>query len=351
MRSSTSKLFPPPIVPLRRNLALLIASILFLSSWFFLHIFPWVADGASNWLKTVGLSAGAVPLLFALWKMVGTFAAKTVKSEKASFIERWLRHRRAKGALISILTASVLLFFTTGSIYLENKKSLDANFQLSVLTMENDILFSPLSKLKTSTDDGGLVGGPFFIFPPPGKLRLRLDEPTHWSLENEEPRKVFPWKSVRLSVPDDFVPIELRVLLLVPNPRLFNKLLARGQTSGKHRMEIEIDGKPQPPIDDFRRGVVWLGGSKKQLEDLKLKESDSDMERRFEECNPLADDEKLNILKTEPIFHESDIIREDHTVTITLVNLEKDRRVKKVIQASDIAAGKIKTICLEAKNL
>ncbi len=351
MRSSSSKLFPPPIVPLRRNLALLIASILLLSSWFFLHIYPWAADGTGDLLKKIGLGAGAVPLLFAVWKMIGTFAAKTVKSEKTSIIERWLRHRLAKGVLTSVLAVSVSLFATTGSIYLEDDRPLDTPVNLAVLTT-GDIPFAPIQELTTSPEDGRLGGGPFFLFPPPAELWLRVEEPMGWSLKQDKPIHPRPWKSVKLSSTDNLEEVKLRVLWLAPSEFLMSLLPAKGQLIDSiYQVRITIDGTPYL-IDDFRKGVIWLGGPAALIKNRINNESESDGSTRLGNClssppESESGSELMSKWNANMEIIETAIIKPEDTVKIEVIDLlQPVMSITKTIPADTIEAGTIKAVCL-----
>lgn len=351
MRSSQSKLFPPPIVPLRRNLALLTASILLLSSWFFLHIYPWVADGASELMNKVGMGVGALPILLAVWKMTGTFLAKTAKSEKTSVVERWLRHRRAKSVLMSVLAASVLLFATTGSIYLQDDGPANTSVRLAVL-MEGDIPFPPVRELVSSAEHDRIAGGPFFFFPPPGDLRLRVEEPIGWGLKQDEPIRPLPWRSEKLSVKKDLKKVELRVLWLAPGDFLMSLLPAKGQLiDSVYQVRITIDGKPHL-IDDFRKGVIWLGGSRELIQSQISNESDSDGSIRRGKClssppESEAGSELLSKWNANMEIIETDIIKADDTVKIEVIDLlQPAMSITRTIPASDIEAGTIKPVCL-----
>ncbi len=349
MRSSPSVLFPPPIIPLRRNLVLLTASIVLLSAWFFLHIYPWAADGASDLLKKIGLGAGAVPLLFAVWKMIGTYAAKTVKSEKGSILERWLRHRHAKGVLISLLVSSALLFSTTGSIYLSDDDLSGDSVKLAVQTSA-DTPFSSLPELSTSDADGKLGGGPFFLFPPPAELKLRLDKPIGWSLKEDQPIRPRPWRSVKLSVMEDIEAVELRALRLAPGNGLMSFLPAKGQQIEKtYQIRITIDEKPYM-VDDFRQGVVWLGGPIALLQDRIDNEPESDRNARLEKClTPAGEsrDDMIDKWNANVEVLETEFIKSSDTLTIEVIDLQMPEFSSiRTLPAGAVSVGITKTECL-----
>jgi hypothetical protein len=352
MRSSPSVLFPPPIVPFRRNLALLTATILLLSSWFFLHIYPWAADGTSDLLKKIGLGAGAVPLLFAVWKMIGTYAAKTAKSERGSIIERWLRHRRAKGVLISLLVASALLFSTTGSIYLSDDSLSGNSVKLSVQTSA-ETPFPPLPELTTSESGGKLGGGPFFLFPPPGELKLELVEPTVWSLKEDKSIRPRPWRSVKLSVTEDFEAVELRALRLAPPSSLIQLLPPKDQQTEKTvELRISIGGKPYI-VPDLRQGVVLLGGPEALLRDLINKESDNHRNAGLRKCltNPGSESQMKSKWSANIEILKTDFIKPGETVTFEVIDLiQPELSFSGSISTGKFLAGSIITECLERQR-
>jgi hypothetical protein len=348
MRSSQSKLFPPPIVPFRRNLALLTATILLLSSWFFLHIYTWVAYGFSDLLKNIGLGAGAVPLLFALWKMIGTYAANSVKSEKTPLIERWLRHRHAKGVLISSLVATVLLFSITNSIYLDDNRPSGGTVRVAVET-NGETPFPSLPELTTSDSEGKLGGGPFFLFPPPATLRFQLKEPMGWNLKEDGPIRPRPWRSVKLSVLEDFETVQIRVLRLVPGSALMSFLPAKGQQIEKtYQVRVTINGKSYM-VDDFRKGVIWLGGPAVLLKDRIDKEPESDRNARLEACMVSSESSSDTMEKWNANVQvlETDIIKSSDSVTIEVIDLQiPDLSSIMTLPAGALSVGTIKTQCL-----
>jgi len=352
MRSSPSILFPPPIIPFRRNLALLTVSILLLSAWFFLHIYPWAADGASDLLKKIGLGAGALPLLFAVWKMFGTYAARTVNTEKGSILERWLRHRRAKGVLISLLVSSALLFSTTGSIYLSDDDLSGDSVKVAVQTSAGTP-FPPLPGLSTSETGGKLGGGPFFLFPPPGELKLQLDEPIGWSLKEDLPIRPRPWRSVKLSVLQDIEVVELRALRLVPPSTLIQILPSKDQqTERTVELHIIIDGKPYI-VPDLRQGVVLLGGPEALLRNLINRESDEHRNAGLRKCLTSQGSENQMKAKWNANIEvmETDFIKPGDSVTFKVIDLfGSELSFENTIPAGKLLAGTIVTECLERQR-
>jgi len=352
MRSAPSVLFPPPLAPLRRNLALAVASIALLSSWFYLHIFPLVAEGANRLTARLGLGAGALTGLLALWKIIGTFAIRTVKSEKGSVLERWLRHRLAKPVLTTLLAASIVLFSMTSSVYLHEDRDVEDTIKLSLLTVDG-LPFPPLRELQTSPSDGRLGGGPIFLFPPPGELRLKLDKPSGWRLVDDGSVRPRPWNTVSLQASRVIKEVELRVLRLVPGNTLINILRAGGQqAAATHVLRVKFGGKTYL-VDPFRPGVVWLGGPRTMLWERVHRESESDRDLRLAKCLESQESvqEMKNLWNANIEVMETDFIKPDEDVVIEVVDLNQlhpGLSFNKTIPAAKLVTGEVDTECLEA---
>ncbi len=180
LREGPSVLFPPPAAPFRRNLGLAVASLAVLGFWFSLHILPLVAHGAAAWTAKLGLGAGAVAVLAALWKLIGSYLAGAFEDEQGSLVDRWLRHRRASKVLVPLLVAALLLFASTSSIYLRHD---DDAVELARLALETSrgYRFDAVPELATSIEDGRtLAGGPLLLRLPPRRLLVRLEQTSGW---------------------------------------------------------------------------------------------------------------------------------------------------------------------------
>lgn len=353
MRGSRSVLFPPPIVPLRRNLALAIGAIALLSAWFFLHIFPLAEEGANRTMASLGLGAGAVAGMFAVWKVIGTFAVKTVKSERGSIFERWLRHRNAKGILMMALMASIVLFSTTSSVYLEdNSPDVDA-VGLSVETSDG-LPFPRLPQLATSKEAGDkLDGGPIFMFPPPFELRLNVDRPIGWSLEDgDEVVRPRPWKRVKLLVEGNLRELELRVLRLVPNKFLMDVLPSRSNTTTTktYQLRLTLSGETHV-VEDYRPGVIWAGGPVNLLKRISEKENESDRQASLERCLAGAGQFREQIMSkwnSHQEFLKIPIIRPDDEVTIEVLDASGATVwSRKTVSGGTLSTNTINPQCLE----
>ena len=343
MRGSRSVLFPPPIVPLRRNLGLAIATIAFLSCWFYLHIYTLVEDKANEWMAGLGLGAGAVAGLLAIFKVIGSFASKTVKNEKEPILERWLRHRNAKDVLLTMLVASVVLFFTTHSIYLTHDSPYMDEIRLSIETEDNrPLTFRP--EISTSSGEGDkLGGGPFFALPLPFKrLKLGVSQPDGWKLKaGKEIITPTFLRSVKLQAADIFInPGKLRVLRIAPGTMLAGILPAIGKQSEKtYQLKVTIDGEART-LDEFHNQIIVVGGPKALLEQRIMMEPATDRIASLEECQkdasaPQYSDAKIKYLETPQITGDS---------SITIELLGGDHLPFKLERSLGADALKVKTI-------
>lgn len=354
MRTSRSVLFPPPIIPLRRNLALATAAIALLSAWFYLHIYPLVAHGTSRWMAQMGLGAGAVAGIIAVWKTVGTYVAKSVKSEKGSVVERGLRNRHAKGVLLSFFIAAVVLFFTTSSIYLTHDGDSTEAVNLSVETTSG-LSFPPIPALATSPSEGRtLAGGPMFLFPPPGELLLRVDQPVGWALPGSNVIKPRPWTRVNLRVSRDLEKLDLRVLRLTPNSTLMSLLPEQLQAMPGRTYQLRVTvGGQVFTVDDLRQGVVVVGGPEELLKKLIDQESASDRQAGLEDClmfSGVSRNEMMSKWKSGEKLLPSPIFGADETIVVEVQDLNSMRIWSKTaIQVASLSTGNINTQCLEVK--
>ncbi|NNK99309.1 MAG: hypothetical protein HKO88_09675, partial [Xanthomonadales bacterium] len=353
MRGSRSVLFPPPIVPLRRNLGLAIAAIALLSAWFFLHIYPLAEEGANRTMASLGLGAGAVAGLFALWKMIATFAAKTVKSEKGSIVERLLRRRNARSVLMMVLLASIVLFSTTSSVYLEDNSPDASAVGLSVRTSDG-LPFPRLPQLTTSKETGDkLDGGPIFMFPPPLELRLNVDRPIGWSLKDSvEVVRPRPWKQVKLLVRGDLKELELRVLRLVPNKFLMDVLPSRSNTTTTKTYQLRLTLRGETHlIKDYRPGVIWAGGPIELLKNISEKESESDRLASLERCLAGAGqfrEQMISKWNSHKEFLKIPIIGPEDEITIEVLDASGATTwSRKTVSAGTLSTATINPQCLE----
>jgi len=346
MRSSPSVLFPPPVIPVRRNLGLATATILVLSSWFYLHLYPFVADGANRMMGQLGLGAGALAGLFAIWKMIGTYAARTVRSDNGSIIEKWLRHRRAKGALVSLFVASLLVFSSTSSIYMRDDSGTGETIRVAVRTADG-LDFSPRHELIISAEKSGLGGGPVFLFPPPSELWLRIEEPAGWTLKEDGPLRPRPWRSENLLTSKDFVmkkEPDPGVLRLAPTSTLM-QFLPQKDSQGPHELHVTISGTTYV-VPKFHKGVVWVGGSVTRLKEFVAGEMPGDRIASLKDCliSGGSEDKMMALWTGHDIFLDTPVIEPGDTISIEVISPILPS--KRSVPAGTILDGRIQTECL-----
>lgn len=354
LREGPSVLFPPPVAPYRRNLGLGIASAAVFGTWFSLHIFPLVAHGASAWTARLGLGAGALAMLAALWKLIGSYVAKAFQSEQGSIVDRWLRHRRAATVLAPVLVAVLLLFGSTSSIYLSHDN--DSVDQVRVaLNTSDGYRFDAIPVLATSVEDGRtLAGGPLLLRLPPRRLSVSVEQPAGWTTRVAEvsPR---PWRREQLLVSRDLDKAELRVLRLAPNNTLAFWPAAPGVESPSKTFALTITiGDDRYTLDDFRQGVVYLGGPGEVLVSAIAGETIDQRRESLRKClfpPGVADEQMMGIWGPEiderRHFLETPILAGDETLVVELVETTTSAVWStKTVSAAELKTDAIETVCL-----
>jgi hypothetical protein len=282
LRAAGSVLFPPPIAPLRRNLFLAMTTIVLLAAWFYWHIYPMFMDGGTKLAAKAGLGTGVFAAAMVLYKAIKPLWDKAIGREQSTLLERLFRHRWAKGVLISLLAGAVALFATTSSLYLTHDGDSQNTFRMSVETPNGH----QFPELVTSPGEGKvLAGGPIFMFPPPRELILKVTEPAGWSLTANHTVRPRPWKRLDLRVTRHLEKQELRVLRLVPDNSLFSHLskFSISNPGAIYQLRVTI-GDQVVTHDDFRRGVVVIGGPRELLETSIAEEEPANRDTSIRKC-------------------------------------------------------------------
>lgn len=354
LREGPSVLFPPPAAPYRRNLGLAVASVGVIGAWFSLHILPLVAHGAAAWTARLGLGAGALAVLAALWKLIGSYLAKTFQSERGSIVDRWLRHKRTATVLVPLLVAALLLFASTSSIYLNHDDSSVDEVRMALTTSEG-YPFDAIPVLATSVEDNHtLAGGPLLFRLPPRRLYVSVERPAGWKARMAKlaPR---PWRREQLLVSRDLDKAVLRVIRLAPNNTLAFWPAAPGADDpGKHfALTVTIDDH-RYTIDDFRQGVVYLGGPREVLASAIAGETIDQRRESLRKClfpPRVADDAMMAIWGPEDDdrrhFLETPILAGDETLVVEVVETTTSAVWStKTVSAAALKTDTIDTVCL-----
>ena len=279
-------------------------------------------------------------------RMRWTYAAKTAKNEKNSLVERWLRHRYAKGVLISLLVVSALLFSTTSSIYLTNDGPSDETVKVTVQTADG-LDFSPRHELTTSATKGKLDGGLLFLIPPPGELKFRLEEPVGWSLRANQSGLPRPWRSVNLLVSRDFVvgvKPEPGILRLVPRSTLM-QFLPKKSGGMNYELHVKVNGVTYV-VPHLHKGVVWLGGPVARLKEFIANEKPSDRQVSLNGCliSGESPNSMMDLWGSSDILLETPIIKSGDTVSIEVIGPVLPSKM--TLPTEKILDGTISTECL-----
>jgi len=124
------------------------------------------------------------------------------------------------------------------------------------------------------------------------------------------------------------------------------------QTGATHALQVKFGGKTYR-IDDFRPGVVWLGGPAAMLRDRMSRESGSDRDLSLAKCLESRESvqEIKNLWNANIEVLETDFIKPDEEVVIEVIDLHQlhpGLSFNKTIPAGELLTGKVDTECLEA---
>jgi hypothetical protein len=354
MRAEGSVLFPPPIAPLRRNLFLAMTTIVLLSAWFYLHIFPLFMDGSTRLAAQAGLGTGVFAAVMVLYKAIKPLWDKAIGREQSSLLERLFRHRWAKGVLTSSLAGAVALFATTSSLYLTHDGESRSTINLSVKTPDGH----QFPELVTSPAEGKvLAGGPLFMFPPPRELILEVTQPAGWSLTSNHNVRPRPWKRLDLHVTRDFKKQELRVLRLAPDNSLFSHLPKTSVSNPNVIYQLQVKIGEQGDTykrDDFRKGVVVIGGPRKLIETRIAKEEPANRNASIGKCvsgNASAKKMMNDAFRSNEKILVTPIIKPSDIVLIQVINKASGKvRSELSISGDSLLTESVDTKCLKVNK-
>jgi len=353
-------LFPEPVRPVRNNLVLAVASIALLSGWFYLHIYPSVADSASRVFGNIGIGAGALAGLVAFWQLVGAILTQGSRRRATeSLIPQMLRHRLARWFLWPLFIVAFLLSATTTSIYFDlDSEDVDA-LELDLLVGE-DLIWNPLPKLSVSRTDNRLrAGGPVFLQLPPSELQLRVATPADWQV-NAASRLVQPrpWRSARIRASTELSRLELRPLRVAAMWNLVEWLPRPGADASTTRYSLKIgigDGPLTELEGDLRQGLVYLGGTEANLENFYGRESAADREVELKKCDFMNNFESMiGYWRPEDAsyqrFYSTAPIEAGQVLTIQVDKIENGIEMGKIfsgtVSPESLQVGRISTVCI-----
>ncbi len=360
LRTDRSVLFPKPVAPLLLNLTLLVGATLAFMFWFYLHWYPLVSYGAEKRAAQIGLTVGAAISFFAVAKIVLTWLLSKLPRRETSFVDKCLRHSRARWCIAFLLCLSVTLLATTSSVYLklddESAESIDV-----VLESSADSHWRTRRTLTVSRPDNLIAGRPGITLRPPDELTVRVAAPAEWSVgDNSRTIHPGPLQSIRLSVRDDFVKMELTVVRIVPRFDIVGLLAEPGGENPlrRYRLHVEIDGMPVTSIDDLRQGIVYFGGDAGQTQNKLSAEGEADRRVAVTRCDITGSEQVISDLlqawaPEEPARRHmisTPILEPGQALSIWVTEISDGlpgRTIaKKTVSVAELQTDRINTICL-----
>jgi len=297
-------------------------------------------------------------MLAALWKLVGSYLARAFQSEQGTIVDRWLRHRRASIVLVPVLVAALLLFGSTSSVYLNHDDASVDQVRLALETTDG-YRYDALPELATSLeDDHVLAGGPLLLRLPPQQLLVRVERPAGWNSEVAavSPR---PWRRVQLLVSRDLEKTELRVIRLAPNNTLASYPAPPGDETPKISSTLTVTiGDRSYTLDDYRQGVVYLGGPREVLTSAIAGETIDQRRESLRRClfpPGVADAQMMEIWgpEVESRRHvlETPILAGDETLVVEVVETATSIVwSKKTVSVAELKTDTINTVCLGKRS-
>ena len=295
MRTNNNVLFPKREKAIYQNLLLFAAASLALTWWFFAHVYDLLNYTIAAWAGVLGIGT-ALPAAIAVGQKVLSMVKGTWHSqEQVSWFETYLRHPSAPAVLGSYLVVSLVLLFTTYSMYL-TVDATDPNtlgvYEIAVtLPGSEDKAWRKFPNLSTDlsmgkTQDGGFVL--FQFFPP--ELDLNVSRPYGLELDsnsgNSYKFKFFRNQSIKLEAPSAFIDDGSRPMRLILRTSLQNNLTKPGSNCNEYRECSEIWIK----IDDniikhpLHQGIIYFGTHQSILEEKLNAEWEYERSEGFRLC-------------------------------------------------------------------
>ena len=206
------------------------------------------------------MGGAAVAGLFLFIKTLRAETQKILPERKtASWTERALHNHRSRQVLALACLASIILFASTNSIYLEVDYARDVkvNIKIGNVSASNKTFWKGKPVLVLSQEEGKLLaGGPVFFKPWPVSLNLSLEKPAGWNLSNTE---IFlnPFRSTKLTIDKTLI------IRLVPGEALHNRLFEEGRV---FQLQVTVGDQQPEVLSDWQTSTVHSGAPKSELE-------------------------------------------------------------------------------------
>ncbi len=259
-----------PPGPYRWNLALLLAAMVLLPMWFYLHLYPLVASSLAVGALGAGLAAGAL----AAWKLISSFLGDGLAEEGRSRVEKVLRNPKATGFLAVALAVVLVLCLTTSSVYLIHDRD-DLNTVVMVARDQSVHL--------EASPQADLVGRPVFFNWPGSSLRFDVKSPVDFEIRAPG-RRLVPWRRLELRASRDLAPLPVvriaassQITTLLPEAELTAPLAT-------YSLVITIGGSEHKTLSDVRRGLVYLAANEDIADASRSREKAAEMERSLTDC-------------------------------------------------------------------
>jgi len=223
------------------------------TKWFWINLgaICALAPAATYWFQQHTIWA-LVRLIWGLVENATQFDAWDASRQLLSsfVVTRWL--------VVAILLFAVL-WWTTGSLYLELAGNKGGEYQVEVVRKTDG---SPVLASATLSAGQAVIGKPTFWHWRATALQCRILRPIEYEPLDCE---VAPRKSTRIAVPGDFQPKEFHLLRLVPVGSLY-RTLAHDSDQLTARYDLEIkQGNTVVRLKDLRRQTVYMGAREDEM--------------------------------------------------------------------------------------
>lgn len=235
--------------PPRWKLFFLFILVSLVTVWFYRHLYLYVSQ--------VLLIGGSLSVV-ALWKMVKSWWETEVGDERT--LVKALSSPSGTENLSLAFLGLIVLWAVTSSVYLEYEGAPrgEVEYEVEVLMDGN-----PYMDTQRVTSYARVTGEPRLFAWKIRRLEFRIaNRPEYGPLT----RTARFWSAVRVKVPRDFRKREFRLLRIIPGAGVHNLLPdSSAIPETLYRLSVR-HGDRSWRIDDLRRGVVYAGAAKEDLD-------------------------------------------------------------------------------------